>query len=507
MEYPKSLDYVIFNLRPDVTFADGTGMTARDLKFTFELFMEQGLPSFRAAFGAMIDSVEVLGPQKIKFTFAEGSPERDRIGLAGTFPAFSQAWFEAGERRLDEGSLTPIMGTGPYVIESYDINRRITYQRREDYWGDGLPQNIGRYNFDRIRIEYFADSNAAFEGFKAGAYTFRNENASKQWATAYDFPGVRDGHVVATELPNGDLASGQGYVFNLRREKFQDPRVREAVNLMFNFEWSNQSLFYGLYDRVRSFWGNSTLEARGVPDIAERALLQPLVDEGLLPKTVLSEEVTQPSLSNGRQLDRKNLRKASRLLDDAGWIVGDDGMRRKNGEVLRIEILDSSPSFDRINIPFVQNLERLGVQAIASRVDPAQETARLRNYDFDMTTHSFRMGWEPSSSLKQWFHSDAREGSSRNLMGLDDPAVDLMVDAVVGAQSKAEMETAVRALDRVLRAHRFWVPQWFKDTHTVAYYDQYEHPDNLPPFALGELDFWWFNAAKHEVLVEAGALR
>jgi microcin C transport system substrate-binding protein len=277
---------------------------------------------------------------------------------------------------------------------------------------------------------------------------------------------------------------------------------------MFNFEWSNESLFYGLYERINSFWGNSVMEATGTPGEDEIAILQPLVDEGLLDASILTDEVKQPPMSGGeRQLDRGNLRKASALLDEAGWIVGDDGLRRKDGEVLSVEFLESSPAFDRVILPYVQNLERLGIQAKLDRVDPAQETNRTREYDFDMVTHQFAMSLEPSTGLKQWFASEGKDESSRNLMGLGDPAVDKLIEVIIAAETQDDMHSAVRAFDRVLRSKQFWVQQWFKDVHTVAYFDQYEYPDPLPPLARGELDFWWFNQDKHDALVEAGALR
>ena len=507
MEYPEDLSWVIFNLRPEVQMQDGRPWGAADMKFTFDLFMEQGLPSFRAAFGSMISGVEVLDTHRVKFTFAEDSPPRDRIDLAGGLPAFSQSWVEDNEYRIDEANLMPIMGTGAYSLDSYEINQRIVYKRNEEYWGNDLAQSKGRNNFDRIRVEYFGDSVSAFEGFKAGSYTFRAENSSKTWATGYNFPSLEKGWVVKRELSDGSMGLMQSYVFNLRRDKFEDKRVREAIGLMFNFEWANESLFYGLYRRVSSFWGNSDLQAEGAPSAAERALLEPLVAEGLLDAELLTAEAILPPVSSSRQLDRKNLRKASALLDAAGWLVGDDGMRRKDGKVLTVEFLDSSPAFDRITLPYVENLKRLGIESSLNRVDPAQEAERSRKYDFDMTTHNGRMPWEPSTGLEQWFGSEAVNESSRNLMGVADPAVDRLIAVIVNAKTKEEMVTGVKALDRVLRDKLFWVPQWFKDVHTVAYFDQFEHPDPLPPLARGELDFWWFNQDKHDALVAAGALR
>lgn len=507
MEYPEDLAWVIFNLRDDVTFVDGSNWTAEDLKWTHELFMEQGLPSFRAAFGAMIEDVEVLDTYRIKFTFAPDSPERDRITTAGIYPAFSQAWFEENGVRLDESSDEPFMGTGPYMLGEFDFNRRVVYERNPNYWAEDLPVNVGRNNFDSIRIEYFADGNAAFEGFKSGAYTFRSENSSLQWATGYDFPAVENGWVIKTELDNGSIAPGQSFVFNLRRPQFQDIRVRQAIGLMFNFEWSNATLFYGLYDRVESFWGKTDMQASGTPSEGELAILRPLVDEGLLDAEILTAQaVVPPVLEPGENRpSRRTFREASQLLDEAGWTVGADGMRMKDGVVLRVEFLESSPAFDRVINPFVENLRALGIDARLDRVDPSQETDRARNYDFDMTTHSFSMDLEPSTGLKQWFGTEAAAESTRNLMGLMDPAVDRIIDAVVSAESEDEMKDAVRALDRVLRAKVFWVPQWFKGVHTVAYYDMFRHPDELPPYSRGELDFWWFDQEAFERLDAAGA--
>jgi len=507
MEYPESLDWVIFNLRPEARFSDGSLLTANDIKFSFDILMEQGLPSFRAAFGSMIDAVEVIDDYTLKFTFAADAPRRDVISLAGGMPAFSQKWYEESGARLDESRLDPGIGSGPYKLESFKINQRIVYARVPDYWGRDLPINIGRNNFDTIRIEYFGDGAAAMEGFKAGAYTFRSENSSKQWATAYDFPNLNDGYVIKTELASGNMAPGQSFVFNLRREKFQDIRVREAISLMFNFEWSNESLFFDLYARINSFWENSDLAAVDLPGDGEIALLQPLVDQGLLDASILTDPVVLGPASSSRQLDRGNLRKASALLDEAGWLVGDDGLRRKDGQTFEIEFLESSPAFDRVINPYVENLIALGIDARLNRVDPAQETQRVRDFDFDMTTHSMPMSFEPSTGLEQYFGTDAMAESTRNLMGLSDPAVDALIEVVVRADTSDALKIGVKALDRVLRAKRFWVPQWFKNVHTVAYYDMFERPETLPPFARGELDFWWFNPEKAEALKAAGVLR
>ncbi|MFP1642965.1 extracellular solute-binding protein [Pontitalea aquivivens] len=503
LEYPENRDWVIFTLREGITFSDGTPMTAEDVLFSYETFRDKGLSSFRTVLSQKVQSAELLDDRRIRFTFVPGYPRRDIIQTVGGLPVFSRADFERHNRDLEESSNIPFLGSGPYMFDRAEGGTRVIWKRNPDYWGRDLPINRGRNNFDTIRIEYFGDYQAAFEGFKAGAYTFRNEASSIIWATGYDFPALNAGHVVKRELPSGAIGTGQAFTINLRRDRFQDIRVREALGLMFNFEWANETLFYGLYARTRSFWDNSDLAAEGVPTPEEVAILEPLAAD--LPPGILTDPAAEPAVSGARQLDRGNLRKAAALLDAAGWPVGDGGMRRNaRGETLRVEILNDSQTFDRVINPYVENLRALGVDAVHSRVDDAQFTNRERSHDFDMITDQLGQDYIPGSGLQQYFGS-ASVGDVFNSMGLANPAIDALIRLVEEAQSRDEMTTRVRALDRALRALRFWVPQWHKATHTVAYYDMYEHPRNLPPYALGELDFWWYNAEKAEKLKAAGA--
>jgi len=506
LEYPEDHAWVTFTLRPEAAFADGTPVTAHDVLFTHELFMEQGLPSFREGVARIVEKVEVLDDRRVKFTFLPESTKRDRIGQAGATPVMSQAWFEANDARIDESRLEMAMGTGAYMLDDYEINERIVYKLNPDYWAKDLPLMRGRNNFGSIRVEYFADSDAAFEAFKAGAYTFRIENSSKQWATGYDFDAVANGDVVKAELPDGEQASGQAFVFNLRREKFQDIRVRDAISRMFNFEWSNETLFYGLYARINGFATNSYNEATGAPSPEELAVLEPLAD--ILPEGVLTDEVVMPPVSGTKQLDRKQLRAASALLDEAGWPVGDDGIRRNAaGETLTVEFLEYSPAFDRVVQPFVANLKALGVDAVHNRVDTAQYIERSRSFDFDIMTDHISIGYEAGSGLEQALGSKEAEFSLFNPAGIAHPAVDALIDVASKAENRDDMIAAMKALDRTLRALKFVTPQWFKDVHTVAYYDMFEHPETIPPYDLGHLDFWWFNAERHAELKAAGVLR
>lgn len=510
MEFPEDRSWVIFNLRPEVTFSDGTPLTAEDVLFSYETFRDKGLTDFRTIFAQQVASAEVLDPHKIKFTFVAGEPTRDLPELVGGLPIFSKAHYLANGLDMEEVTTTPYLGSGPYVFDKMDIGRSITYRRNPDYWGAALPINIGQNNFDTLRYEYFADGNSAFEAFKAGVYRFRIETSSKSWAEQYDFPAIEAGHVKKDNLPSGAKASGQGYVFNLRREKLQDPKVRQAIAMMFNFEWSNQTLFYGLYSRINSVWENSWLAAEGVPSPEEVAILQPLVDQGLLPATILTDPAVMAPTSGERQLDRKNLKAASALLDEAGWLVGDDGVRRNaKGETLTLEVLNDNPQFDRVITPFVENLIALGIDAKLENVDTAQYEERTRNpeYDFDLIVDNARSGYFSGSELKQYYGSETADVSAFNLAGLKSPAVDVLIEGVMATTTKDQLTVATKALDRVLRAEGFWIPQWYKAEHWVAYYDIYSHPETIPAYGLGAEGLWWYDAEKAEALKAAGVLQ
>ena len=512
MEYPEDRSWVIFHLRHDVKFSDGSPMTAADVVFSYELVRDKGIAEYRSVFNDKFQSVEALDDYTVKFTFTPGTPFRDMPATAGSLTVVSKADYEANKRDLEESSLQPMLGTSPYVLDSMKPGQQIIYKRNPDYWGKDHPLQIGQNNFDRIRIEYFGDDTAALEAFKSGVYTFRNENSSKQWATAYDFANMKNGSVVKAELPNGNIASGQAFLFNLRREKFQDPRVREALALMFNFEWSNQTLFYGLYDRINSIWDNTAMAATGPATPAQAAILQPLIDQGLLPASILTDDAVMAPVSKAdKGLDRGNLRRASALLDDAGWAVGDDGMRRNaKGDTLKVEFLEDSPAFERVISPYVENLRALGVDASLVMVDPAQMSQRSDppSFDFDIIVgNAVNGGYEPGSELKQAWSSVTANNSTRNRAGVADPAVDKILDLVEAAQTREELDVVIQSLDRVLRHIRFWVPQWYKNVYTVAYYDQYDHPETLPPYALGETSFWWYDADKAAKLKSAGVLK
>ena len=506
MEYPEDRSWVIFYMRPEAMFRDGTPVTAEDVKFSYEILVEKGRPSFKTTFQDF-QSVEVIDTHTIKFTFNPDGPLRELLMTAGGIPILSKAYYET--RDFAESSLEAPMGSGPYDLLSVDPGRSVAYKRRDDYWGKDLPVNIGHNNFDVIKYEYFADYSAALEAFKGGAYNYREEFSSRDWATGYDFPAVEKGHVIVETLPDGRPAGTQGFWFNLRREKFSDPRLREAIGMAFNFEWSNESLFYGLYDRTDSFWENSpTLQAEGMPSEAELAILEPLRE--YFPETVFTEPAFTPAVSSPDDLaDRRALRAAGRLLDEAGWIVGDDGFRYKDGVKLEIEVLNDSPSFDRIINPYIENLRRLGIEASANRVDPAEAQEREKNFDYDIVTQRFSMSQTPGDELQQIFGSASVDTpGSVNVAGLKNEGVDKLIRIIADAQSREELDTAVRALDRVLRSMHIWVPQWYKGVHNIAYLDVYDRPytDTPPPLSIGTGSIWWWSEEKAEKLRAAGAL-
>ena len=505
IEYPESRDWVIFNLRPEAQFSDGTPLTAHDVLFTYQTLIEEGFPSYAEAIKRMVAGAEVLDDHRIRFDFTPEAPRRDSIGQMGAQIVFSRADFEANDRDLTQTSNVPFLGSGPYVFDNANFGRAITMRRNPDYWGRDLPIKQGRHNFDRLRFEYFGDFDAAFEAFKAGIYTFRVEPSEQLWSTGYTFPAFTAGAVVKDEIPDGVVADGDAWVFNLRREKFQDIRVREAIGLMFNFEWSNTALFFGMNTRLDSFWDNSDLKAQGVPGPEELALLEPVAAD--LPEGILTDEAVTTPVSGDRQLDRANSRRAAQLLDEAGWTTGADGMRRNAaGQTLRVEFLDHNQSFDRIVNPYVENLRAIGVDAVLTRVDPSELTTRTRSHDFDIVRDALGNGYAVGGGTSQAFGSEFKDDVF-NPMGLANPAIDALIENASAATTDAENRTGIAALDRALRSLRFWIPQWYRPYHTVAYWDVYGRPETLPPYGLGVTDMWWYDSDRADALRAAGQLR
>jgi microcin C transport system substrate-binding protein len=507
VEYPENQDWAIFHLRDDVTFSDGTPMTAEDVAFSFNLMMEQGTPSWRAGVAQLIEKVEVVDAHTVKYTFMPDIPRSGLVGQAGSTMVFQKKWFEETGARLDEKRVEVSPGTAPYAISGFEVGEWIEYKRNPDYWGIDHPLKVGRDNFDSIRVEYYGDNIAAFEAFKTGDITFRQESSSLQWATGYDFPALAEGHVVKSTLPKGAMPPAYGMLFNLRREKLQDRNVRRAMGLMFNFTWTNETLQYGLFAQRESFWNAGDLAAKDVPTGKELAYLEGVKD--LIPAEILTDPVTMAHTSGQRSLDRGNLRKALSLMEQAGYSPGDDGkLVNAAGETLDIEFLQYSPNFDRIIVPYVENLQALGVNAVYNRVDPNQYQARTQSFDYDMIYDGYVSGFEEGAGFSQKFGSQGVDDVF-NPAGYSSPAIDALAEDILEAETYDDMAAIVRAADRILRHEYFVVPAWYGSDYWVAHYDMYEHPpaEQMPPLDLGYLDFWWYNADKAATLKAAGAIK
>lgn len=479
-----------FTLRPEARFSDGTPLTAEDVCDSFRLLSTLGAENIRITIKD-VEACEVIDPHSVTYRFT-GERTRDLPLTVAALPIFSKAYYATND--FTKTTLTPPLGSGPYRISSFKPGEYVAYGRRDDYWAKDLPVNKGRYNFDEVRYDYFRERIAGFEALKGGVLDLREEFTSRDWATAYDFPAIKDGRVVMLEMPDETPSGAQGYFFNLRREKFQDIRVREALNLAFDFEWTNKNLFFDSYTRTASFFEKSPLKAEGTPTAGELALLEPLRDQ-LRPEVF--GEAQMPAMSDGSGQDRKLLRRASALLDEAGWKT--DGTMRRNarGETLDVEFLIESPVFERVLAPYVKNLRLLGVNASIRIIDDAQYQRRLEDYEFDVISSRFSSGLTPGDELRIFFGSDsATKPGTYNLSGVASPAIDALLDKVVEARSREELNTAGKALDRVLRAEQFWVPNWYKDAYWLAFWDKFGRPTTKPKYDRGIVDTWWYDEAK-----------
>lgn len=479
-----------FHLRPQARFADGSPLTAEDVVFSFTVLKEKGHPQYGLQL-ADVARAEAVDAHTVRYYFT-GERTRDLPLIVAGLPIFSKAYYAT--RPFDQTTLEPPLGSGPYMVSDVSQGRSITYRRRADYWGWDLPVNVGRFNFDEMRYEYFRDRTAEFEGLKAGVYDLREEFTSKTWATEYDIPQVQSGRLVRLTLPDARPSGAQGFFINTRREKFKDRRVRKALDYAFDFEWTNRNQFYGLYERTSSFFENSDMEATGEPTQPELALLEPFRDN--LPEDVFGAPYSPP-VSDGSGQDRRLLRAASQLLEEAGWTV--KGNRRVNdkGEQLAIEFLLYEPTFERIVAPFINNLKILGIDAHIRMVDPSQFQARLKSFDFDIVTQRYVMSLTPGVEIRAYWGSRAADmPGSFNLSGIRDPVVDALIDRVIAASSREELRTAARALDRVLRAGHYWVPHWYKAAHNLAFWDKFSRPQIKPLYNRGVIETWWYDRDK-----------
>ena len=493
---PRDRSWVAFKLRPAARWHDGKPVTADDVIWTFETLITKAVPFYRGYYGD-VKKVEKLDERTVRFTFGSGT-NRELPLILGQLVVLPKHYW--AERDFTRTTLEPPLGSGSYKIGAFEPGRHVEYQRVEDYWGRNLPVNVGRDNFDRIRHDYYRDGTVSVEAFKAGEYHFRDENSSKNWATAYDFPALRQGLVKKEEIPHDRSTGMQAFAFNTRGPLFQDRKVREGLAYAFDFEWSNQTLFYGQYARTRSYFDNSELAATGLPAPDELAILSP--HRGRLPEEVFTRPY-EPPANDGSGRIRANLRQGSKLLREAGWSI--DKTTRKlthkaTGRTMEFEILLVSPLFERIVLPFKKNLARLGITATVRTVDSAQYRRRLDDFDFDVVIGSWGQSLSPGNEQRNyWGSAFADRPGSRNLMGIEDPVVDALIEGVINAPDRKNLVNHVRALDRVLQWGHWVIPQWHIPYDRLVYWDRFGRPEVTPTQGV-QFDTWWIDARKVEAL-------
>ena len=483
---------VLYTIRKDARFHDGTPMTPEDVVWTFETLRAKGQPMYRSYYGD-VTKVEKEGEQGVRFYF-KSAENRELPQILGQMPVLSKAYWSG--RDFEKTTLDPPIGSGPYKIEAIDPGRSITYRRVADYWAADLPVQKGRNNIDTVRYDYYRDATIALEAFKAGQYDVRQENSSKDWATGYDSPALRAGLIKKEQIPNGLPSGMQGFAYNLRRPIFQDPRVREALAYAFDFEWSNKNLFYGAYERTRSYFDNSELAATGLPQGDELAILEKF--RGQIPDAVFATEYDPPKYDGSGNI-RDGIRKALTLLKDAGWTFkGEKLVNEETGQPFEFEVLLNNPQFERIVLPFAKNLERMGITARVRTVDPAQYEKRMETFDYDMTVVAFGKSLSPGNEQREYWGSKAAdEPGSRNLIGIKSKVVDALIEELIQAPDRKSLVAHTRALDRVLQYGYYVIPNFHLSAFRVAYWDKFRRPAVSPKYAVG-LDTWWIDPAAEQ---------
>ena len=487
-----------FLMRPEARFHDGSRVTARDVAFSMMILKTKGHPTFRTVLSELV-SAEAEGDDVVAVRLSEKRSRDLHLVVAG-LPVMSEAYWRG--RDFEASTLEAPLGCGAYKVSRFEQGRYIEFERVKDYWGRDLPVNVGSNNFDRIRYEYFRDRQVAFEAFKSGVFNYHAEYTSRIWSTGYDFPAFRDGRVKRDVIERGGAVPSQGWYFNTRREAFKDPRVREALGLAFDFEWTNKNIMFGLYKRLHSYFQNSNMQAEGKPGAEELALLEPF--RGKLPEEVFGEPYVPP-VSDGSGSDRNLLRRADQLLREAGCKRDGSTLKLPNGQPFEIEFIDFQQSLQPHTQPYQANLRRLGIEARSRIVDAAQYRRRMDEFDFDVATMALGGSLTPGDSLRVVFGSEAaKTPGSRNIGGIADPAIDTLIEKIGNAKTRPELELAARCLDRVLRAGRYWVPMWYRSDDWIAYWDAFARPETRPKYGTGAPGTWWWDADKAKRFGMAG---
>jgi len=487
-----------FLLRPEAKFHDGTPLTAHDVAWSLSTLKDKGHPIIGQLLRDM-KSAEAADDRTVVVRFAE-KRGRDVPLFVASLPVFSRAYY--ARQPFDQTTLEIPLGSGAYKVGKVDVGRSIEFERVKDWWGADLPVARGQNNFDTVRFEYYRDREVGFEGFTAESYLFREEFTSRTWATRYNFPAFKDGRVKRTEFPDDTPSGAQGWFINTRRAKFKDRRLREALIDAFDFEWTNKNIMYGSYERTQSVFENSPMKATGKPSAAELALLAPF--RGKVPDEVFGEPYVAP-VTDGSGRDVRWLRRGAQLLTAAGCPIKGGKRLLPDGSPVTIEFLIDEPTFKPHHLPYIRNLATLGIEASLRIVDPVQYRARVDNFDFDITVERFGFSSTPGESLRSYFSSQAaRTKGSQNLAGIADPAMDALIDIIIAAKTREELVTACRALDRVFRAGRYWIPHWYKASHWIAYWDVFGFPAAKPRYFRGIPETWWYDADKATKLKQKG---
>lgn len=476
---------VTFNLNKSAVWDDGQPITADDVVWTFNTLVKDGAPFYRAYY-ADVKEVTANSPTQVTFKFVT-SLNRELPLIIAQMNILPKHYWK--DKKFGESTLIPPLSGGPYKVGAFQPGQTMEFVRNPNWWGKDLPVNKGRYNFDRVVYSYYRDQNVALEAFLAGNFDVQQESVAKLWATAYNAPAVTSGRIVKQEIPNSNPAGMQAFIFNIRRPVFQDIAVRKAINYAFDFEWENKQFAYGAYTRTRSFFENSELGAIGLPASDELKILEPLRSK--IPAEVFTTEFTPPS-TNGAGNNRANLKTAADILDAAGYKIGADGIREKNGTRLSFEFMVDNPAFERWALPFIQNLQKIGIKATFRVLDDAQYQNRVRKFDYDMTLSSFPQSNSPGNEQREfWTSEKATQEGSRNLIGIQSEAVDTIVKGLIGADTRVELIAHCRALDRVLQWNYFVVPNWYYNKWRLAWWAHLDHPEKLSGTSPGIIDTWW----------------
>jgi microcin C transport system substrate-binding protein len=497
VRYPADYSWVAYRLRPEARWHDGKPVTAADVVWTFEQLKK--LSPSQAFYYRHVKKAEETGEREVTFTF-DSPGNRELPQIVGQIPVLPKHWWTGKDadgkpRDIASGTLEPPLGDGVYKVKSFVPGRTVAYERVKDYWGRKLPVNVGRNNFDEIRYEYYRDDTVELEAFKADQYDFRSENIAKNWATAYDFPAQREKKVILEKFYERARGSMQGFVFNLRRDKFKDPRLRLAFSYALDFEEMNKTLFYDQYTRCNSYFTGTELAAAGLPDGKELEILESVRDK--VPAEVFTKPFQNPA-SGSEAARRANLREATRLLREAGYEVREGKLvNTQTGEPLKVAFLLASPAFERVVLFYKPALERLGIEVSARVVDSSQYINRLRSRDFDIILHGWGQSLSPGNEQRDIFGSEAadREGS-QNVGGIKDAGVDALIERVIFAKDRAELVAATKALDRVLMWHYYVVPGWTIDYARTARWDRFGRPEKLPAYSYGFPEIWWYDQAR-----------